>query len=152
MDTGAALRGIDTEQKQAPIGLLDAVGNLLGQGQFGLFNGSDVSGTSSMTGHSKTTQDGSLLGSIGQAVQTAAALAALSDERLKVDVQTLGHDDRGRRWVSWRYLWEPEGAERHTGVMAQEIQATDPDAVVSGPLGFLMVDYSKLEGSPWRHS
>ena len=29
---------------------------------------------------------------------------------------------------------------------------TSPDAVFVGPFGFLAVDYSKLEGAPWRHS
>jgi hypothetical protein len=30
------------------------------------------------------------------------------------------------------------------GVMAQEVMATHPEAVITHPLGFLMVDYSKL--------
>ncbi len=154
MDAGGVLRGIDTEQRQAPIGLLGAVGDLLGQGQFGLMGGTNVHGLTDTTGNSTTTQDGGLMAKIGQAIQTAAAAAALagSDIRLKTDVETLGYDDKGRRWVSWRYLWEPEDATRHTGVMAQEILASDPDAVVVGPMGFLMVDYSKVEGGPWLHS
>jgi hypothetical protein len=158
MDAGTTLRGIDTEQRQAPIGLLGAVGDLLGQGQFGLFNGANTSesatGTSTGTGKTVTTEDPGLMAKIGQAVQVAAQAAALaaSDRRLKTEIRTEGHDDRGRRWVSWRYLWEPEGHPRHLGVIAQEIAQTDPEAVVEGPFGFLLVDYSKVEGGAWLHS
>lgn len=153
MDAGTALRGIENERAQAPIGLLGAVGDLYGQGQFGLFNGTNVDGTTNVNGTTTTSESPGLLASIGKAVQTAATVAAMaSDVQLKTDIETLGHDDKGRRWVSWRYLWEPEGAQRHTGVIAQEVQASDPDAVVVGPMGFLYVDYSKLEGGPWLHS
>lgn len=155
MDAGGALRDVANQRAQAPIGLMGAVGDLLGQGQFPLFNGSTVDGTTHVDGTTTATSSGGLMDAIGKAIQTAAAVApmvAMSDANLKTDVETLGHDDRGRRWVSWRYLWEPEGALRHTGVMAQEIATSDPDAVLVGPLGFLMVDYSKLEGAPWQHS
>lgn len=155
---GADMRGIDEQQRQAQLGLLGSVGGLLGQGQFGLMNGVDTtdhsvgtsSGTGTMTG--TQTQSGGLLDTIAKAAQTAAAVAALSDARTKTDVETLGYDDAGRRWVAFRYLWDAPDAPRHTGVMAQELLASDPDAVLPGPLGFLMVDYSKVENGPWRHS
>lgn len=147
MGIGGALRDIDTEERQSELGLLGAVGGLLGQGQFGLFNGSNSTGKST-----STTNEGLLsnIASLGGAVKGATALAGLfSDERTKTDVTTLGRDERGRRWVSFRYLWEDPGAPLHTGVMAQEVRASDPGAVLDGPMGFLMVDYSKLEGSRW---
>ena len=147
MGIGGALRDIDSEERQSELGLLGAVGGLLGQGQYGLFNGSNSSGTS------VSKSDEGLLGglaSIGGAVKGATALAGLfSDARTKTDVETLGRDSRGRRWVSYRYLWDAPDAPLHTGVMAQEVRETDPGAVITGPLGLLMVDYRKLEGSPW---
>lgn len=150
MGIGGALRDIDTEERQSELGLLGAVGGLLGQGQYELFNGSNSSGTS------VSKENPGLLGSIaglGGAVKGATALAGLfSDERTKTDVATLGRDERGRRWVSFRYLWEDPDGPLHTGVMAQEVRKTDPDAVVTGPCGFLMVDYGKLEGSSWAAS
>lgn len=151
MGIGGALRDIDTEGRQAELGLLGAIGGLLGQGQFDLFSGANSTGTTTGTG--TTSSSPGLLGGLGSAVKTAAGAAALfSDERLKRDVRTLGHDGRGRRWTRYRYVWEGEDAPLHTGVIAQEIRASDPDAVSVGPLGFLMVDYGKLEGSAWRAS
>lgn len=151
---GGDLRAIENAQRQAPLGLLGSIGDLLGQGQFDLFSGATTnsSGTAQSDGTSTTKSSPSLMEQIGQAIQIAATAAAMSDERTKTDVETLGYDDRGRRWVSWRYLWEAPDAPKHTGVMAQEIQDSDPGAVIPGPLGFLMVDYSKLEGSPWQAS
>lgn len=151
---GSDLRNIDAEQRQAPIGLLSAVGDLYGQGQFELMNGTVTDGTSNTnsTGTSTTTSTPSLLSSIGQAVKIAAAAASLSDARAKSDIRTLGHDRIGRRWVSYRYLWEGEDEPRHTGVIAQEVLGTDPAAVIQRADGFLAVDYSKLEGSPWSAS
>lgn len=154
MDAGSVMRDIDTETRQAPIGLLQAVGDLLGNGQFGLMNGTNVNGVTDATGTSTSTTSSSpsLISQIGQAVQIAAQAAAMSDVQLKRDIETLGYDDAGRRWVSWRYLWEPDDATPHRGVIAQEIRESDPEAVVTGPLGFLMVDYSKVESGAWRHS
>lgn len=147
MGIGGALRDIDGEERQSELGLLGAVGGLLGEGQYGLFNGSNSTGTSV----SKT--DPGLLANLGSAVKTAAGAAALfSDARTKTDVTTLGRDQRGRRWVSYRYLWEAPNAPLHTGVMAQEVRQSDPGVVITGPLGFLMVDYSKLEGAKWQAS
>lgn len=149
LTAGDTLRGIDTEERQAPLGLMGAVGDLLGQGQFDLLGGSTVNGLTTTTGSGTTTEDPGLMAKVGQAVQTAAQAAALaSDERLKTDIQTLGFDDSGRRWVSWRYLWDADDA-RHAGVIAQEILASDPAAVVPGPMGFHYVDYSKLERPAW---
>lgn len=74
-----------------------------------------------------------------------SAASLFSDARLKEDIQTAGYDARGRRWVDYRYVWDEPGVT-HRGVLAQEVQETDPHAVGMHPSGFLMVDYSKLEG------
>ena len=70
---------------------------------------------------------------------TAAALALLSDRRLKRDIQWLGKH-KGVNWYSFRYLWD---RARQVGVMAQEILASHPQAV-SNVGGWLCVDYGKL--------
>ena len=87
-----------------------------------------------------------MLGELGQAAGGAAALFALSDVRLKDNIQYT-HDSDGARWYSWQ--WKPEHMEMTqgmptTGVIAQEVALTHPAAVVEGPHGFLMVDYSKV--------
>lgn len=73
----------------------------------------------------------------------AASMAAFSDIRTKRDVRTLGWDGKGRRWVSWSYVWDAADV-RHNGVIAQELPANDHGAMVVNPYGLLMVDYSKL--------
>lgn len=89
-----------------------------------------------------TKQPGNLLGDLGTAAQAAAAIMA-SDGRLKADVETIGHDAKGRRWVAFRYHWDDPGVTRR-GVVAQEVAQTDPDAVLMHPSGFYAVDYSML--------
>ena len=106
---------------------------------------SNSSGTSS--GNQTTTQNPSLLTSIGQGASTAASIAqlfAMSDERLKADIKPVGTDAKGRKWYDYRYLWDAPGTVRR-GVMAQEVRETDPGAVATHESGFLMVDYAKLE-------
>lgn len=107
-----------------------------------LLNGTigTITPTTTVTG-TQTSNPGwlSTLGSGLQAAGTAAAL--FSDERLKRDIQTIGYDERGRRMVSWRYLWSDTV---HNGYLAQELLATDPHAVSADEDGFLMVDYGAI--------
>ena len=65
-----------------------------------------------------------------------------SDIRLKTDIEPAG-ERNGHAWYTYRYVWDDVGTIRG-GVMAQEVMATHPEAVITHPLGFLMVDYSKL--------
>jgi hypothetical protein len=65
-----------------------------------------------------------------------------SDVRLKADIEPVGVVN-GRNWYRYRYLWDEPGTVQ-LGVMAQEIAASDPQAVVVHPSGYLMVDYGRL--------
>lgn len=88
---------------------------------------------------------GSLFGdlaNIGSAVYGAGkAYALFSDARLKVDVERIGKT-QGISVYEFAYFWEP--SLRYRGVMAQDIIATHPEAVMESPQGYLMVDYSQL--------
>ena len=66
--------------------------------------------------------------------------ALLSDRRAKEDIQRVGKTDDGLPVYTYRY----KGSDTvHMGVMAQEVQRKNPDAVVKfGDL--LAVDYSKV--------
>jgi hypothetical protein len=99
------------------------------------------SGNSSGTSETKTSSIDFV-----KAAATAAQLAALSDVRLKRDVQTVGRDSAGRRIVTFAYLWDGPGI-KHTGHIAQEIAVSDPHAVSAHPSGYLMVDYARLEAA-----
>ena len=79
---------------------------------------------------------------VGSAAQTAATVMAMSDVRLKTDIEPVGTIN-GRNWYRYRYLWDDPGVIQH-GVMAQEIARTDPEAVSVHSSGYLMVDYGRL--------
>jgi opacity protein-like surface antigen len=72
---------------------------------------------------------------------SAASPLIVSDVRLKRDIALLGRLDDGLGLYSYRYLWSDTV---YVGVMAQEVAAAMPDAVVTGEDGYLRVDYGKL--------
>lgn len=61
---------------------------------------------------------------------------ALSDRRLKTDIEFLG-EMKGRKFYRFRYLWDKV---KQIGVMADE----NPDIAVEGPHGYMMVNYGRL--------
>jgi hypothetical protein len=70
-----------------------------------------------------------------------AAITA-SDIRLKDDIEPAG-ERNGHNWYKFRYVWDEPGTVRE-GVMAQEVMQTHPEAVITHPLGFYMVNYEAL--------
>jgi hypothetical protein len=83
-----------------------------------------------------TITKGVILGAI-----VAGGSVTLSDRRLKRDVTLVARRADGINLYRYRYLL---GEQRFVGVMAQEVKAIRPDAVVSNPDGFLAVDYARL--------
>jgi Ricin-type beta-trefoil lectin domain-like/Chaperone of endosialidase len=64
-----------------------------------------------------------------------------SDIRLKHDIVMLGHLDNGLGFYRFSY----NGSDKaYVGVMAQEVQAVVPEAVVRGSDGYLRVYYDRL--------
>lgn len=69
------------------------------------------------------------------------AILSASDERLKTDIQQVGMTDDGLPIYTFRY----KGDDRvWRGVIAQDVLDYRPDAVWTGPGGYLYVDYRKL--------
>ncbi len=64
-----------------------------------------------------------------------------SDQRLKADIKLVSRLASGLGIYRFRYKWSPV---EYVGVMAQEVAAVTPDAVVTGPAGYLKVDYAKV--------
>jgi Chaperone of endosialidase len=60
---------------------------------------------------------------------------------LKHDVVLLGHLDNGLGYYRFSYLGSNKA---YVGVIAQEVQAVMPEAVIRGRDGYLRVDYEKL--------
>jgi hypothetical protein len=65
-----------------------------------------------------------------------------SDRRIKTDIEPAG-ERNGHNWYKFRYVWDEPGTVRE-GVMAQEVMQTHPEAVITHPLGFYMVNYEAL--------
>jgi hypothetical protein len=69
-----------------------------------------------------------------------------SDVALKHDIHLLGHLDSGLGFYRFSY----NGSDKaYVGVIAQEVQAVMPSAVVRGRDGYLRVFYDKL-GVPFQ--
>lgn len=65
----------------------------------------------------------------------------VSDKRLKADIKPVGMAENGLPIYQFRYVGLPMVYE---GVMAQDVQEIQPDAVVPLPFGYLAVNYEKL--------
>ena len=65
----------------------------------------------------------------------------VSDVRLKEDIVSLDRLANGLGLYRFRYKWSDQ---QYVGVMAQEVQAIVPDAVIMGSDGYLRVDYGRL--------
>lgn len=64
-----------------------------------------------------------------------------SDAALKHDIVLIGHLDNGLGFYRFAYF---DSDKAYVGVMAQEVQAVMPEAVVLGRDGYLRVHYEKL--------
>ncbi len=67
--------------------------------------------------------------------------ATLSDSRLKTDIVQIGTAANGLPLYRFRYIGQTQVWQ---GVMAQDVLAVQPQAVVVGPLGYYQVDYGML--------
>jgi hypothetical protein len=77
---------------------------------------------------------------LGQIVASGSTIA-VSDIRLKRDVELVSRREDGIGVYSYRYLL---GEQRFIGVVAQEVAVARPDAVVTQADGFMAVDYARL--------
>jgi hypothetical protein len=78
-----------------------------------------------------------------------AGIAKYSDIRIKENITRIGTLPNGLPFYQFEYISEFKdhplaGHGTHTGVMAQEVQALIPDAVITLDNGYLAVDYGKL--------
>ncbi|MGC3959561.1 MAG: tail fiber domain-containing protein [Verrucomicrobiota bacterium] len=84
----------------------------------------------------------SLMGGIfGAGAGLLGNTSLFSDERLKEDIEQVGELPGGEGVYEYSYKGDPE---RFRGVIAQEIEQTQPDAVTDTPSGYKAVDYRKV--------
>ena len=94
----------------------------------------------------KAGQIGSFLGNV------AGAIGSLfpSDIRLKENVMKVDDVQPGVGWYTWDWndTAKAMGIDDPTeGVIAQELKAVDPSAVIMGDHGYYSVDYSRVNRS-----
>ncbi len=97
--------------------------------------------------NARQASNNALWGGIGNLA--GSALMMFSDERLKEDIDPAGSLPDGTN--VYEYTFKPTG-ERQTGVMAQEVERSHPDSVVTTPSGFKMVDYGKVLARALMHA
>lgn len=74
---------------------------------------------------------------------TLGGAAIKSDRRLKTNLRKIGDHPVGVARYTWDWL---DGSGSSSGVMAQDLQAVRPDAVVTMPSGYLGVRYDLIGG------
>jgi hypothetical protein len=119
----------------------NCIDKLLGLSNIGLGAGklvTDAGQVSESTSNSK----GKSKPGIGSFLGQIAGGVAASDRRLKKNVFKVGQLANGLNVYQYRYI---DGSGPHTGVMADEVELIQPEAL--GPVidGYKTVDYSKIE-------
>jgi hypothetical protein len=143
---GAEQRAISQALAGAPISVLQALAGTYSGLPLNLLSGETMTGTQTGSSTSKSWDPmgvfSNALNAGGSAAQGASAImTALSDRRLKADVEKLGERPDGLGVYAFRYLWSPV---RHIGVMAQEVLGVKPEAVVHLPGGYMAVNYGAI--------
>jgi hypothetical protein len=82
-----------------------------------------------------------LLGAIGSL--GGAAITRYSDERLKEDIEPVGELPTGEGLYEYSYKADPEH-RREVGVLAQEVEKSQPDLVQKDARGYRKVNYTDL--------
>lgn len=96
---------------------------------------------------------GGLFG-LGSAALTGAGAAGgfgalFSDERLKENIEQVGKLPGGPNLYEYEMKGDPTDT-RQVGVMAQEVERTQPGAVINDPSGFKKVDYAQVLAKAMR--
>lgn len=81
---------------------------------------------------------------LGGLFKLGSSAIMYSDRRLKTDIKKVGKTDDDQNIYSYRYKG---GKTLHLGLMAQEVQKKKPEAVLTDPSGFKMVDYDIALGA-----
>lgn len=101
------------------------------------YPGGSTTGTS--TSDSSGGGAGDIMGSLGSIASLAMmAFSMFSDERLKENIERVGETDDGLGLYKYNYIGDPR---TQIGLIAQEVEQVKPEAVITHPSGFKMVNY-----------
>jgi hypothetical protein len=146
-------RGLATNSLQAFQGASGAGSAALGSYQSpGAQYQSGLSGAGSMYGQMAGTQASvysnamnSRAQMLGTALGAGVGIAALSDRRLKKNISRVGVDgNTGLNLYQFNYIDELDDDGTYIGVMADEVRAKYPEAVITMSNGFDAVNYEDL--------
>jgi hypothetical protein len=140
LDIGNDQWSIQQQQSLAPATLLGLYGDALNPSLIGATSGQVINSNE----YSTAKKSGGLLNPIIGAAATIGS-AAISERRVKRDIEQIGTLDDGLGVYNFRYIWDDDAAPLHTGVMVDEVEKARPWAL--GPVvdGIQTVDYAKLE-------
>lgn len=86
---------------------------------------------------------GQFFNSISMGLQFASLAFAISDIRLKENIEEVGTSPKGHTIYEWNYKTNP--FSRYRGAIAQEVAKKDPMAVDIAPNGMLGIYYDKID-------
>ncbi len=134
------------QEQEARRAQLVTLTNLFG-GLAGLGSSTQMQQTTSGFGSQGFAGGPSPFSQIASAAATGAKIAGFSDVRLKNEITFVGKLENGIKIYKWK--WNEKGKELagdqvEFGVLAQEVQKIVPEAVITGPDGYLMVNYGAL--------
>jgi hypothetical protein len=86
---------------------------------------------------------GGIMGGAGLALQALPLIPGISDARVKDNIRKVGETGDGQNLYFFTYKGD---ATPHVGLMAQEVEERDPDAVITLPSGVKAVNYPKALG------
>lgn len=137
-DLGNQLYQLQDRYNQAPLTQLQNIGNLLNPGLIDTLSGKTI--TSQQSGVEQTKKSGGLFNSLLGLASVATPFIP-SDRRLKDDIRRVGKTDAGLPIYTYRYKGDHE---TRFGVMAQDVEAMQPEAL--GPMwrGFKTVNYAEV--------
>jgi hypothetical protein len=143
---GEQERGIDQQRRMAELAQLEAMGQLYGATPFQLFQGQQGTGTTNMKGTTVEKGKPSLFNSMLAAASVASQFVKPSERHLKRGINKVGALRNGLNVYCYRYVWDADDVPLHTGVMVDEVEQIQPEAL--GPIinGIQTVDYAKVEG------
>lgn len=110
-----------------------------------LFGATDAQYQAAMDAYNaKSASNSGMFGSLaGLAGNLGSAWIQRSDERFKEGIEQIGELPQGVGLYEYSYKDDPHH-ERQTGVMAQELEKVQPDAVLKDRQGYRSVDYRKV--------
>lgn len=106
--------------------------------------GVDYTGLVNQKYQSEAANHQAMMGGLFGLAAAPFSMFSFSDRRLKTDVKKVGELDSGLPVYSYRYKGDDKP---QIGLMAQDVEKVNPDAVATHPSGFKMVNYAEaVEG------